>query len=98
MRSKKWNKPFKGEWASTLQSYVKNLEEPVGKEWKTTSQVMESFGLQHTRGGGRHLLLADMCKKGLLESKKFRILDSTGRRILPIVHFRLVKKPTSSQK
>ena len=96
MRGKKWNKPIKGEWASTLVGYIQTLEEKVSPEWKKVGEVMESFGLTYTRGGGRHLMLADMCRKGILEMKKFRIIDVTGRRIMPINHYRIVKKPSAS--
>jgi hypothetical protein len=98
MKDKKWSKPIDGEWASTLQAYIKTMADKVPPEWKTIPEVMESFGLKHTRGGGRHLMLADMCKRGILETKKFRIIDATGRRILAINHYRIAKKPTSSQK
>ena len=98
MRGKKWNKPIKGEWASTLVGYIQTLEEKVSPEWKKVGEVMESFGLTYTRGGGRHLMLADMCRKGILEMKKFRIIDVTGRRIMPINHYRIVKKPSVSAK
>ena len=98
MKDKKWSKPIDGEWASTLQAYIKTMADKVSSEWKTIPEVMESFGLKHTRGGGRHLMLADMCKRGILETKKFRIIDATGRRILAINHYRITKKPTSSQK
>lgn len=92
MNKKKWNKPIEGEWASTLVGYIKTLEDKVSPEWKKVGEVMESFGLTYTRGGGRHLMLADMCRKGILEMKKFRIIDVTGRRIMPINHYRVVKK------
>ena len=91
MNKKKWNKPIKGEWASTLVGYIKDLEDKVTPEWKTIPEVMDSFGLTYTRGGGRHLMLADMCRKGILEMKKFRVIDITGRRILPINHYRVIK-------
>jgi hypothetical protein len=92
MNRKKWNKPIKGEWASTLVGYLKTLEDKVSPEWKRIEQVMKSFGLVHTRGGGRHLMMADMCRKGIVEMKKFRVIDITGRRIMPINHYRVVKK------
>jgi hypothetical protein len=98
MRDKKWNKPIKGEWASTLVGYLKTLEDKVTPEWKKVDEVMKNFGLMHTRGGGRHLMMADMCRKGILEMKKFRVLDITGRRVMPINHYRVVKKPISSSK
>jgi hypothetical protein len=96
MRGKKWNKPIEGEWASTLVGYIKTLEDKVSPEWKKVGEVMESFGLTYTRGGGRHLMLADMCRKGILEVKKFRIIDVTGRRVMPINHYRIIKKPNAS--
>ena len=96
MNSKKWNKPIEGEWASTLVGYIQALGDKVPPEWKRIGDVMESFGLTYTRGGGRHLMLADMCRKGILEMKKFRIIDVTGRRIMPINHYRIVKKPSAS--
>lgn len=99
MNKKKWNKPIEGEWASTLSGYIKTLEDKVTPEWKTIPEVMESFGLTFTRGGGRHFMLADMCRKGILEMKKFRVIDVTGRRIMPINHYRVVKKlPLSRNK
>ena len=98
MKGEKWNKPIKGEWASTLVGYIQTLEDKVPPEWKKVGEVMESFGLTYTRGGGRHLMLADMCRKGILEMRKFRIIDVTGRRIMPINHYRIIKKPISSSK
>jgi hypothetical protein len=98
MNKRKWNKPIRGEWASTLVSYLKTLEDKVTPEWKKVDEVMKNFGLMHTRGGGRHLMMADMCRKGILEMKKFRVLDITGRRVMPINHYRVVKKPISSSK
>jgi hypothetical protein len=96
MKDRKWSKPIEGEWASTLQNYITTMAETVPSEWKTIPEVMENFGLKHTRGGGRHLMLADMCKKGILETKRFRVVDATGRRILAINHYRLAKKPNAS--
>jgi len=95
MKDKKWNKPIEGEWASTLQGYIITLADKVPSQWKTIPEVMECFGLKYTRGGGRHMMLADMCRKGILETKKFKVLDASGRRILPISHYRLIKKPSA---
>lgn len=95
MKDKKWSKPIEGEWASTLCGYIKTLQDKVPEEWKTIPQVLESFGLTHTHGGGRHLLLADMVKRGFLECKRFRVIDASGRRVLPLNHYRIVKQPTS---
>lgn len=92
MKDKKWSKPIEGEWASTLQSYINTLTDKVPSEWKTTPEVMECFGLKYTRGGGRHMMLADMCKRGILETRKFKVTDASGRRVLSISHYRLVKK------
>jgi hypothetical protein len=50
----------------------------------------------HTRGGGRHLMMADMCRKGILEMKRFRVLDITGRRVMPINHYRVLKGANAS--
>jgi hypothetical protein len=96
MKDRKWNKPIRGEWASTLQSYLKTLEDEVSPEWKTIEQVMKNFGLMHTRGGGRHLMMADMCRKGILEMKRFRVLDISGRRVMPINHYRVLKGSNAS--
>jgi hypothetical protein len=43
-------------------------------------------------------MLADMCKRGILETRKFNVVDASGRRVLAISHYRLIKKPTASQK
>jgi hypothetical protein len=96
MKQRKPNKPIEGKWASTLIGYIQTLEDNVPPEWVKIGEVMENFGLTYTRGGGRHLMLADMCKKGILEVKKFRIVDVTGRRIMPINHYRVVSKPSAS--
>jgi len=98
MKQRKPNKPIEGKWASTLIKYIKTLEDNVPPEWVKIGEVIENFGLTYTRGGGRHLMLADMCKKGILEVKKFRIIDVTGRRIMPINHYRIVNKPSAFQK
>jgi hypothetical protein len=95
MKDKKWNKPIEGEWASTLQDYINTMADKVPSEWKTIPEVMECFGLKYTRGGGRHVMLADMCKRGILETRKFNVVDASGRRVLAISHYRLIKKPNA---
>jgi hypothetical protein len=96
MRSRKWSKPIEGEWASTLEGYINTLADKVPSEWKTIPEVMECFGLKYTRGGGRHMMLADMCKRRILETRKFKVIDASGRRVLSISHYRIVKKPSAS--
>lgn len=99
MNDRKWSKPIKGEWASALQAYISTQAEIVPAGWKTTPETLNAMGLKYLRGGSRSMMLNDMVEKGILEKKRFKILDISGRRILPVDHYCLVKKsPSSKQK
>jgi hypothetical protein len=92
MKDRKWSKPIKGEWASALQSYIKIQAEVVPPEWKKTPDVLRAMGLKYMRGGSRSIMLTEMVENGILEKKQFRIPDISGRRVLPIDHYRLAHK------
>lgn len=38
------------------------------------------------------MMLIDMVEKGILEKKRFKIPDISGRRILPVDHYRLASR------
>ena len=97
MKSRKWSKPITGEWASVLQAYIKMQADVVPDCWKKTPDVLKAMGLKYMRGGGRSIMLTDMVQKGILEKKQFRISDISGRRVLPIDHYRIVQKPACSK-
>jgi hypothetical protein len=92
MKSRKWSKPIRGEWASALEGYIKMQADVVPPGWKKTPDVLRAMGLKYMRGGGRSIMLTDMVEKGILEKKQFRISDISGRRVLAIDHYRLVSK------
>jgi hypothetical protein len=92
MKDRKWAKPIKGEWATALQGYINMQADVVPPGWKKTPDTLRAMGLKYMRGGGRSIMLTDMVEKGILEKKQFRIPDISGRRVLPIDHYRLVKK------
>ena len=92
MKDKKWSKPIKGEWASALQGYIKMQADVVPPCWKKIPDVLRAMGLKYMHGGSRSTMLSDMVAKGILEKKQFRISDISGRRVIPIDHYRLAKK------
>lgn len=92
MNDRKWSKPIKGEWASALQGYINMQAEVVPPGWKTAPQTLNAMGLKYSRGGSRSIMLSDMVQKGILEKKRFKVMDISGRRIMPIDHYKLVKK------
>lgn len=92
MQDRKWSKPIKGEWASALQTYISTQAEVVPPGWKTTSQTLNAMGLKYLHGGSRSIMLSDMVEKGILEKRRFKVMDISGRRIMPIDHYRLAPK------
>jgi hypothetical protein len=92
MRSSKWNKPIRGEWASALESYISMQAEVVPPGWKRVTETLQAMGLKSIGSGSRSKMLLEMIQKGILERKQFRVADSSGRRIMPIDHYRLVSK------
>ena len=92
MKDRKWSKPIKGEWASALQDYISTQAEVVPPGWKTTAQTLNAMGLKYLRGGSRSMMLIDMVEKGILEKKRFKVPDISGRRILPVDHYRLASR------
>jgi hypothetical protein len=97
MKDRKWSKPIKGEWASALQAYISTQAESVPPGWKTTPQTLNAMGLKYLRGGSRSMMLNDMVENGILEKRRFKILDISGRRILPVDHYRLAKKSSPTK-
>lgn len=92
MQDRKWARPIKGEWASALQKYISTQAEVVPDGWKTTAQTLNAMGLKYLRGGSRSTMLNEMVEMGILEKKRFKVLDISGRRILPVDHYFLVSK------
>ena len=93
MKDKFWAKPIKGEWASALQKYLVVQSDPVPPGWKRTRETLKAMGLKCLRGGGRSVMLAEMVQNGILEKKRFRVKDLSGRRLVMCDHFRLIGKP-----
>ena len=88
--TEKWsNKKFVGEWAKTLQKFLKNEQDNVPKEWVRPEETLRRMGFQPCNSGQRSTLLKKMVEKKFLEQKTFRILDSTGRRLSPLIHYKL---------
>jgi hypothetical protein len=92
MRSRKWNKPIRGEWASALESYISMQAEAVPPGWKRVTETLQAMGLKSIGSGSRSKMLLEMVQKGILDRKQFRVADSSGRRLMPIDHYRLIKK------
>jgi hypothetical protein len=89
MKDRKWSRPITGEWASALQEYVKVTGEEVPKGWKNTRETLKAMGIKYVASGGRSYLLQQMVLKGILEKKRFRIPDLSGRRLMMMDHYRL---------
>jgi hypothetical protein len=51
------------------------------------------MGLSGAVCSHRNKLLKRMHDAGFIDKKDFRVFDSTGRRISPITHYKLVKSP-----
>ena len=91
--TEKWSKKkFVGEWAKTLQTFLKNEQDIVPKEWLRPEETLRRMGFQPCNSGQRSTLLKKMVDKKFLEQKTFRILDSTNRRLSPLIHYKLNKK------
>jgi len=89
MKDRKWSRPITGEWASALQEYVKVTGEEVPKGWKNTRETLKAMGIKYVASGGRSYLLQQMVLKGILEKKRFRVPDLSGRRLMPMDHYKL---------
>ena len=92
MRDRKWNKPIRGEWASALESYISMQAEVVPPGWKRVTETLQAMGLKSIGSGSRSKMLLEMVQKGILDRKQFRVADSSGRRLMPIDHYRLISK------
>jgi len=90
MTNKKWSeKKFVGEWAKTLQTFLKNEQEPVPEGWYRPECVLGKMGFMSVNSGQRVAMLGKMVQKGYLEKRYFRVLDSSGRRLSHLLHYRL---------
>ena len=93
-KNKKWTEiGFKGEWAQTLHKFLSKQQDHVPPGWLTTDSALKKMGLSGAACSHRNKLLKRICDAGLMEKKDFRIFDSSGRRISPITHYKLVKSP-----
>lgn len=97
MKSRRWNKPISGEWASALQKYILLQADVVPDGWKKVGETLGAMGLKCAGTGSRSKMLAEMVENGILERKQFRVTDLTGRRLVQISHFRLAKKPATTK-
>lgn len=96
MKSKKKSWPkigFKGEWAQTLHKFLSKQQDVLPPGWLTADSALKKMGLSGAVCSQRNKLLKRICDAGFIEKKDFRIFDSTGRRITPITHYKLVKTP-----
>ena len=96
MKAKKtsWSKmEFKGEWAETLHRFLSKQQEQVPPGWITGDVALRKMGLNGVASGQRNKLLQRMTHDGYIEKKVFRVFDGSGRRVTPIIHYKLVKSP-----
>jgi hypothetical protein len=92
MKDRKWNKPISGEWASALESYISMQADVVPPGWKRVTETLQAMGLKSIGSGSRSKMLTDMVENKILERKQFRVPDLSGRRLMPIDHYRLISK------
>jgi hypothetical protein len=93
-KNKSWAKiGFKGEWAQTLHKFLSKQQDVLPPGWLTADSALKKMGLSGAVCSQRNKLLKRICDAGFIEKKDFRIFDSTGRRITPITHYKLVKSP-----
>ena len=85
-----WSKrKFNGEWAKALQSYLEKRQELVPPGWIRGDDALKKMGYSGDCGGQRNGLLKNMVKDGILLQKQFRIFDGSGRRLSPIIHYKI---------
>lgn len=88
--SKGWSKKkFKGEWAKALQNYLEKKQDEVPPGWIRSDEALRRMGYAGDAGGQRNGLLKRMVKDGILLQKQFRIFDGSGRRLSPIIHYKI---------
>lgn len=91
--NKGWsNRPFKGEWAKTLQKFLQKQQDTVPAGWFRGEDALGKMGFKGTSSGHRNKLLNTMTAEGFLEKKNFRIFDGSNRRVVAISHYRLKKQ------
>lgn len=85
-----WSKrKFNGEWAKALQNYLEKRQEQVPPGWIRGDEALKKMGYSGDCGGQRNGLLKNMVKEGILLQKQFRIFDGSGRRLSPIIHYKI---------
>ena len=88
-----WNKmKFEGEWAKTLQKYLLKKQDRVPDGWVKSDEALRRMGFSGNSAGQRNKLLNTMAREGFLQKKDFKIFDGTGRRVVPITHYRITGK------
>ena len=93
-KNKQWTKiGFKGEWAQTLHKFLSKQQDDLPPGWFTADNALKKMGLTGRACSHRNKLLKRMHDAGFIDKKDFRVFDSTGRRISPITHYKLVKSP-----
>ncbi len=89
-KSKGWSKrKFTGEWAKALQAYLQKKVEEVPPGWVRSEEALKKMGYAADAGGQRNGLLKKMVKEGILLQKEFRVFDGSGRRLSPILHYKI---------
>ena len=88
--SKGWSKrKFNGEWAKALQNYLQKKVDEVPPGWVRSEEALRKMGYSGDAGGQRNGLLKKMVKEGILVQKEFRVFDGSGRRLSPIIHYKI---------
>ena len=88
--NKGWSKKkFTGEWAKALQNYLEKKQDEVPPGWLRSEEALRRMGYSGDTGGQRNGLLKKMVKDGILLQKQFRIFDGSGRRLSPILHYKI---------
>lgn len=88
--NKGWSKKkFTGEWAKALQNYLDKKQDEVPPGWLRSEEALRRMGYSGDAGGQRNGLLKKMVKDGILLQKQFRIFDGSGRRLSPILHYKI---------
>ena len=88
--NKGWSKKkFSGEWAKALQNYLEKKQDEVPSGWVRSEEALRRMGYSGDAGGQRNGLLKKMVKDGILLQKQFRVFDGSGRRLSPILHYKI---------
>ena len=88
--SRGWSKKkFEGEWAKTLQNFLRKQQDEVPAGWLRAEEALKRMGYAGNSAGQRNKLLNQMANAGVLLKKEFRIFDGSGRRISSIVHYKI---------